>query len=108
MSRITLGKAKTLFERPVCVPSLFVVRFFMDNPDHSQVCAGCKVKILLEDGSEREYVIGSSREASPQNGVISDACPIGKALIGAHRGDMVNYTVGERNFTVKVLDFGRK
>lgn len=80
----------------------------MDNPDYSQVCPGCKVKILLEDGSEREYVIGSSREANPQNGVISDACPIGKALIGAHRGDTVSYQVGERNFTVKVLDFNKK
>ena len=69
-----------------------------------RVKAGSHVKIVLGDNSEHLYTIGHTSEANPSNGVISDECPIGKALLGAKAGDVISYRVGERDFTVRVLE----
>lgn len=64
---------------------------------------GDRVKILFPDNSEKILTIGSTREVTPHNGVISDECPLGKALLGAKNGDEISYKVGEKSFTVKIL-----
>lgn len=76
----------------------------MDTPDpYSRVCIGTKVTVLCPDGTEKTYAIKNTREANPHIGIISDVCPMGKALVGSRVGDSVSYSVGEKRFTVKIL-----
>lgn len=76
----------------------------MDSTSNSsEIKFGNRVKILFPDNSEKLLTIGSTREVTPQNGVISDECPLGKALLGAKNGDEISYRVGENSFTVKIL-----
>ena len=76
----------------------------MDStPSSSEIKFGNRVKILFPDNSEKVLTIGTTREVTPHNGVISDECPLGKALLGAKNGDKISYKVGENSFTVKIL-----
>ena len=74
-----------------------------NTADSSKIKIGNRVKILFPDNSEKLLIVGTTREVTPQNGVISDECPLGKALLGAKNGDEISYKVGENSFTVKVL-----
>ena len=77
----------------------------MDSTSSStRIKFGDRVKILFPDNSEKLLTIGTTREVTPQNGVISDECPLGKALLGAKNGDKISYKVGENSFTVKILE----
>ena len=73
------------------------------TPTSTRIKFGDRVKILFPDNSEKLLTIGTTREVTPQNGVISDECPLGKALLGAKKGDKISYKVGENIFTVKIL-----
>ena len=81
-----------------------VVAMGEDTSTNTRVRLGSTVRVLLSDRSEKTFVVGNSRESDPVNGIISDACPIGRALIGAGKGDRVSYQVGEKVFTVEVLE----
>lgn len=55
------------------------------------VAVGSRVVIEdLDDGSREEYVLTSSIEANPSEGRLSDESPVGKAIAGHHRGDVVD------------------
>lgn len=58
------------------------------------VHAGSKVKLLDVDlGKNVEYTILGSTESDPDNGIISDQSPIGKALLGHKKGETVSVEV---------------
>ena len=58
--------------------------------DESKVSVGSIVKIFnVERNREFNYHIVGSYEADPENGKISDASPIGAALLGASEGEEV-------------------
>lgn len=62
-----------------------------DEVDKKKVGIGCTVKILdIEFDEELEYEIVGSTEADSLNGKISNESPVGKALMGAKKGDVVN------------------
>ena len=51
---------------------------------------GCKVRLMdNKTDDEYEYTIVGPTESDPFNDLISDESPIGKALIGARVGDLV-------------------
>lgn len=60
---------------------------------NDRVSVGSHVMIRDEDGEEEEYDITGSAESDPLNGKISDASPIGAALIGHSKGDKVEITL---------------
>ena len=65
---------------------------------------GISVKIL-RDGVECEYKIVGSNEADPFENKISDRSPIGAALIGKKKGDVIYETTNKnRVIEIKVLD----
>lgn len=65
---------------------------------------GISVKIL-RDGVECEYKIVGSNEADPFENKISDRSPIGAALIGKKKGDVIYATTNKnRVIEIKVLD----
>lgn len=58
--------------------------------DKKKVGIGCTVKILdMEFDEECEYTIVGSTEANSLKGKISNESPVGKALMGAKKGDVV-------------------
>lgn len=55
---------------------------------HDEVGVGSIIKIKdLSDGEIETYRIGSSTESDPDNGIISDESPIGKAALRMKAGD---------------------
>ena len=59
--------------------------------DTSRVNVGCKVTLFDEEFEEEVvYKIMGSTESDPVNGFISNQSPIGKALIGKKKGEVVD------------------
>ncbi len=75
----------------------------------STVSLGAKVDILdLSDNTEESYTIVGTVEANPMKGLISNASPLGVALIGHAVGDEVTVRVA-KEYKVRILkiDFGK-
>ncbi|MCR4651528.1 MAG: transcription elongation factor GreA [Lachnospiraceae bacterium] len=75
-----------------------------EDVDKKKVGIGCKVKILdIEYNEECEYKIVGSTEADSLKGKISNESPVGKALIGAKKGDVVEVETQAGIIKYKVL-----
>lgn len=75
----------------------------------SNVSLGAKVTILdLSDNVEETYTIVGTVEANPLSGLISNASPLGAALIGHAVGDEVTVRVN-KEYKVRILkiEFGK-
>lgn len=66
------------------------------------VKVGCTVHLEAEE-KELKYRIVGSAEADPGKGYISNESPIGKALLGKKKGDLVEVSVpaGTMSYTIK-------
>ena len=72
--------------------------------DTSIVGVGCTVTVYDEDFEEEvEYKIMGATESDPASGMISNQSPVGKALLGAKVGDIVNVKTPGGTCTFKVL-----
>lgn len=79
-----------------------------DEVEVDSINIGCKVKILdLEFNEEMEYKIVGSTEANSLKGKISNESPVGKALIGARVGDIVNVETHSGMLQYKILEITR-
>lgn len=71
------------------------------------VALGCSVKVVdsASKDTERFQIVGSA-EADPTNGRISNESPVGRALMGKHKGDeiAVKTPAGERR--LKIVEIG--
>ena len=77
-----------------------------DDMDSNVINVGCTVKILdLEFKEEMEYKIVGSTEANSLKGKISNESPVGKALIGAQKGDKVEVETPAGMIQYEILDF---
>ena len=75
-----------------------------DDVNLQVVRPGMRVRMLdLADDEENEYVIVGSFETDPDNGKISNECPLAKAIMGHGVGDVVTVMV-EEPYQVKVLE----
>lgn len=73
-----------------------------------KVSVGSKVKVLdLEFDEEMEYTIVGSAEANPYNGRISNESPVGKALLGAKKDDIVDVEVPDGIVKFQIIDIMR-
>jgi transcription elongation factor GreA len=80
-----------------------------EDVDLNKVSVGCKVKVLdMEVNEEIEYSIVGSSEANSLKGKISNESPVGKALIGARVGDVVDAETQMGVFQYKILEIVRK
>ncbi len=69
---------------------------------------GCTVTVLDEEfGEEEKYSIVGSTEANSLEGRISNESPVGAALIGHKKGDIVEVETAAGSFTYKVLGIER-
>lgn len=60
-----------------------------NNRANGRVSLGSRVKVTV-NGDIREYEIAGSNEANPLTGKISNESPIGQALMGHKKGDVVD------------------
>ena len=75
-----------------------------DSEINSEIVGlGSNVKVE-RNGTEIEYKIVGSNEADPFDNKISDMSPVGRALIGAKKGDTVSVEVPSGSVSLKVLD----
>ena len=76
--------------------------------DSNVVTIGSIVKVNDMDFEEEvEYTIVGSAEADPYEGKISNESPVGKALMGAHTGDVVEVEMPSGIMKYKVLEIQR-
>lgn len=69
---------------------------------------GSRVKILdMEFDEELEFTIVGSQEANSLKGKISNESPVGAALIGHKKGEVVDVQMGEEVSKYKILDITR-
>ena len=67
-----------------------------DDIDSSVISIGCTVKIKdLEYDEEMDFQLVGSTEANSLQGKISNESPVGKALIGAKQGDVVDVELAD-------------
>ena len=79
----------------------------VEESDNGTAGLGSNVKIL-RDGIECEYKIVGSNEADPFENKISDRSPVGAALIGKKKGDVVHAATNKgKVIEIKVLDVYR-
>ena len=75
-----------------------------EDVDTTKISIGCTVRIKdLELDEELEYKIVGSSEANSLKGKISNESPVGKALIGAKKGQTVAVETQAGVFKYKVL-----
>ena len=73
----------------------------------SRISIGDSVTLCdLDSGEELSYILVSSKEVDPTRGKISSASPIGQAVIGKERGDIVEVVVpaGKLRYQIKQVD----
>ncbi len=79
-----------------------------DSISTEVVGIGSKVKVFdLDMEEEGEYLIVGAMEVGHSMNTISDQSPVGKALIGAHKGETVQVEAPGGSFEVKVLEISK-
>ena len=79
-----------------------------DGVDLDKISVGCKVKVHdFEFEEDIELKIVGSTEANSLEGKISNESPVGKALMGAHTGDVVEGEMPAGIMKYKVLEIQR-
>ncbi len=68
-----------------------------------QVAIGSVVDLIDQQGKLFRYTIVDSIEANPSDGRISTASPLGSTLIGKTVHDIVEWTIGSRQNTLKLV-----
>ena len=79
-----------------------------DEVDLDKISVGCKVKVYdMEFDEEMEFRLVGSSEANSLQGKISNESPVGRALIGAKEGDVVEVETQAGTIQYKVLEIQR-
>ena len=79
-----------------------------DEVDLDKISVGCKVKVHdYEFEEDIELKIVGSTEANSLEGKISNESPVGKALTGRHKGDVVEVEMPSGVMQYKVLEIQR-
>jgi transcription elongation factor GreA len=73
-----------------------------------EVSIGSKVRVLnMSLSKEIDYSVVGSTEADPFSNKISDESPIGKVLMGAKKGDVVQYETPKGVFKLEILNISK-
>jgi transcription elongation factor GreA len=76
-----------------------------DTASATRILFGATVKVRDSEGKEFEYKLVSPEGSDPANGKISSVSPIGKALIGKTRGDIVQVQTPKKLIKLEILDY---
>lgn len=79
-----------------------------EDIDVTTIGLGTKAKVYdFEYEEEVEYNIVGSTEANPAEFKISDESPVGRGLLGAHVGDLVDIETPDGTIRFKVLEINK-
>jgi len=73
----------------------------------ARVVVGCEVTIVPEGEPAETYRIVGAAEADPRNGRISNESPIGAALLGRRKGEVVDVETPSGVWSVKIQSISR-
>jgi transcription elongation GreA/GreB family factor len=75
--------------------------------DRSVVAFGAHVVVAGDDGKEQKFTIVGEHEMDVAKGKITDASPLGTALLGGRVGDRVVWKrpVGDAELTIKAIRY---
>ena len=77
----------------------------VDETMHDSETVGLGSTVRVEkNGKEIEYKIVGSNEADPFANMVSDLSPVGKALVGAKKGETVTFDTPAGTASLKILD----
>ena len=78
----------------------------IDTAAAKHIMFGATVRVKnIKLGKEQEYTLVSPEGVDPINGKISFTSPIGKALIGKVRGDIVEFQTPKGANSLEILDY---
>ena len=75
-----------------------------EQPDRSRVYFGATVTLQNEDGEELIYQVVGADEIDAKGGLISVDSPIGRALLGKGRGDVISVQRPRGLVELEILD----
>ncbi len=76
--------------------------------DLNKVGLGAKIILRdMEDDTEEEYYLVGSSEANPMEGKISNESPVGAAIIGRAKGDIVKVSTPSGTLEYKIVDIAK-
>ena len=76
-----------------------------ENVSTDAVNVGTIVKVLyLDEGDEEELTLVGARESDPMNNKISNESPVGSALIGHKKGEVVTVEAPDGSYELRILD----
>jgi transcription elongation factor GreA len=85
--------------------SLRRAKLIEHNGPSDVVQVGSRVTVVEEGSDEAEtYSIVGPHEANPANGRISNESPIGSALLGAKRGQMVSIQIPAGEIRLRISE----
>lgn len=76
----------------------------VDGARPESVAIGCRVRVRIDDEREVSWAIAGYDDGDPELGRISYVSPLGRALIGATRGEIVDATIDKRVRELEVLE----
>ncbi|MFO0704251.1 MAG: transcription elongation factor GreA [Patescibacteria group bacterium] len=80
-----------------------IVEETVEKIENDLVRLGCKVEVD-KNGKREEYHIVGEFEADPMNKKLSHTSPIGSALIGKRKGDIVEVSIPSGKHTYTIVD----
>lgn len=72
-----------------------------------EVQPGTTVTVQMDGEPEETYRIVGTAEADPRNGKISHESPLGAALLGRRKGDVVRFKSPDGDMKIKILKITR-
>jgi len=78
-----------------------------DGPSSNAVVLGSHVVLEdLDDGARQEFTLVSSAESNPAEGRLSQESPVGRAIAGHRRGDVVDAHAPHRIRHLRIAEIG--
>ncbi len=74
---------------------------------HRADIGDCVLLIGLDSGEEMNYTIVSTKEVDPARGRISNTSPLGRAIVGRGRGEVIEITVPAGTLRYRIEKVGR-
>jgi transcription elongation factor GreA len=62
----------------------------------------------LDDSTRADYVLVASAESDPEHSRLSDESPVGRAIMGHHRGDVVDARAPHRIRHLRIAEVDRR
>jgi transcription elongation factor GreA len=77
--------------------------------DSEVVSRGSHVVLVdLDDSSQADYVLVASAESNPEHGRLSDESPVGRAIAGHRKGDVVDARAPHRVRHLRIAQVDRR